>query len=325
MDRHGGALTPHRGLTLGGSSAAARRCCSRRPRSRSSLVFFAWPVASILGLGLAPGGSARHRRGRCEALAQPVVLQDVVFTLVAGVVRDAPDAARRAAGRLGLRALSLSRACACCVPSRRCRSCCPPWSWRRRSWRCSDRAIRSWEPIWAILLASIFYNLAVVLRLVGGLWSHLDPRLEEAARAAGRVAVGAPSAGDLAAAAPGRAVGGVDRLPLQRDLASGGAAARRAGRRRRWRWRSTARRRQLLDLRDRRRAGGRADGSVLALLLVAYARSQERLAVEQRLRPAAETARPPAHAAGATGGRDRRWRRSACISGCRWPCWSRAR
>jgi thiamine transport system permease protein len=39
--------------------------------------------------------------------------------------------------------------------------------------------------IWAILLAHIFFNYAVVLRTVGGLWSHLDPRLEEAARMLG--------------------------------------------------------------------------------------------------------------------------------------------
>jgi ABC-type sulfate transport system permease component len=31
--------------------------------------------------------------------------------------------------------------------------------------------------IWAILLAHIFYNYAVVVRTVGGLWAHLDPRL----------------------------------------------------------------------------------------------------------------------------------------------------
>ena len=43
--------------------------------------------------------------------------------------------------------------------------------------------------IWIILLAHSFYNYAVVLRTVGGLWSHLDPRMEEAARVlgAGRV------------------------------------------------------------------------------------------------------------------------------------------
>jgi len=39
--------------------------------------------------------------------------------------------------------------------------------------------------IWIILAAHVFYNLAVVVRTVGGLWSHLDPRMEEAARSLG--------------------------------------------------------------------------------------------------------------------------------------------
>jgi thiamine transport system permease protein len=39
--------------------------------------------------------------------------------------------------------------------------------------------------IWLILAAHVFFNLAVVVRTVGGLWSHLDPRLEEAAAALG--------------------------------------------------------------------------------------------------------------------------------------------
>lgn len=37
----------------------------------------------------------------------------------------------------------------------------------------------------AIFLAHVFFNLAVVVRTVGGLWEHLDPRLEEAARTLG--------------------------------------------------------------------------------------------------------------------------------------------
>ena len=37
----------------------------------------------------------------------------------------------------------------------------------------------------AILLAHIFFNYAVVVRTVGGLWQHLDPRLEDAARVLG--------------------------------------------------------------------------------------------------------------------------------------------
>lgn len=38
---------------------------------------------------------------------------------------------------------------------------------------------------WAILLAHAFFNVAVVVRVVGGLWEQLDPRTEEAARLLG--------------------------------------------------------------------------------------------------------------------------------------------
>ena len=37
----------------------------------------------------------------------------------------------------------------------------------------------------AILLAHVFYNMTLVLRMVGGFWANLDPRLEEAARTLG--------------------------------------------------------------------------------------------------------------------------------------------
>lgn len=39
--------------------------------------------------------------------------------------------------------------------------------------------------VWAILLAHVFFNHAVVVRTVGGLWEGLDPRTEEAARVLG--------------------------------------------------------------------------------------------------------------------------------------------
>jgi thiamine transport system permease protein len=47
------------------------------------------------------------------------------------------------------------------------------------------------QTLGAILLAHVFFNYAVVVRTVGSLWSHLDPRQEEAARmlGAGRVRV----------------------------------------------------------------------------------------------------------------------------------------
>ncbi|WP_407699028.1 ABC transporter permease [Streptomyces katsurahamanus] len=39
--------------------------------------------------------------------------------------------------------------------------------------------------VWAILIAHVFFNYAVVVRTVGGLWAQLDPRQEEAARVLG--------------------------------------------------------------------------------------------------------------------------------------------
>ncbi len=39
--------------------------------------------------------------------------------------------------------------------------------------------------VWAVLIAHVFYNYAVVVRTVGGLWAHLDPRIEDAARMLG--------------------------------------------------------------------------------------------------------------------------------------------
>lgn len=39
--------------------------------------------------------------------------------------------------------------------------------------------------IWLVLLAHVFYNYSVVLRVVGSFWGSLDPRLEEAARVLG--------------------------------------------------------------------------------------------------------------------------------------------
>ncbi|WP_368733147.1 ABC transporter permease [Streptomyces alkaliphilus] len=39
--------------------------------------------------------------------------------------------------------------------------------------------------VWAILLAHVFFNYAVVVRTVGGMWEQVDPRQEEAARVLG--------------------------------------------------------------------------------------------------------------------------------------------
>ncbi|CAM5377984.1 Iron ABC transporter permease OS=Streptomyces pilosus OX=28893 GN=GCM10010280_41970 PE=3 SV=1 [Streptomyces pilosus] len=56
--------------------------------------------------------------------------------------------------------------------------------------------------VWAILLAHVFFNYAVVVRTVGGLWSQLDPRQEEAARMLGASRFGAWRTVTLPALAP---------------------------------------------------------------------------------------------------------------------------
>lgn len=48
-----------------------------------------------------------------------------------------------------------------------------------------DGTIRLRHTVWAILLAHAFFNVAVVVRSVGGFWSQLDRRPEEAARTLG--------------------------------------------------------------------------------------------------------------------------------------------
>ena len=45
----------------------------------------------------------------------------------------------------------------------------------------------------AILLAHVFYNTTIVLRVVGGAWEGLDPRLEQAARSLGASPLARPS------------------------------------------------------------------------------------------------------------------------------------
>jgi thiamine transport system permease protein len=142
----------------------------------------------------------------------------------------------------------------------------------------------------AILIAHVFFNYAVIVRTVGGLWSHLDPRLEEAARVLGasrwrtfrevswpllRPAVAAATAIVFLFTFTSFGVvlilGGPTRATIEVEI-----------------HRATV---QLLDL---------PLASVLALLqlvavvaaLVVYGRLQRRVA-PQRLRAAATTARPP--------------------------------
>ena len=54
-----------------------------------------------------------------------------------------------------------------------------------RLFRLTDPPLDLQHTIWIVLLAHVFYNYSVVLRIVGSFWGNLNPRLEEAARVLG--------------------------------------------------------------------------------------------------------------------------------------------
>ena len=102
---------------------------------------------------------------------------------------------------------------------------------------------------WAVLLAHVFFNVAVVVRVVGGLWAHIDPALRQVSRALRRVVdrAGAP---DLAVAAAGRSgcvVGSGAAVQRSRPSASFSSVRVRIAADRRVR-RSQRRATRLLDL-----------------------------------------------------------------------------
>ena len=145
--------------------------------------------------------------------------------------------------------------------------------------------------IWAILAAHVFYNYAVVVRTVGGLWAHLDPRLEEAARmlGAGRWktfrSVTLPLLRPAIAAASSiiflftftsfgviLVLGNLEFRTIEIEI-----------------WRQTV---SFLNL-PVAAALSLLQLVAVSLILVTYSRYQEKRAVEQTLAPAATTARRP--------------------------------
>jgi thiamine transport system permease protein len=143
----------------------------------------------------------------------------------------------------------------------------------------------------AILVAHVFYNIAVVIRLVGGMWAHIDPRSEEAARMLG---ASAPRTfGEVTWPLLRPAVISAASIVFLFTVTSFGVVLLLGGPRDATLeveiYRQTA---ILLDLPTAAALTILQMVGVFALLL-ASARSQEQLSVRQRLRASAETARRP--------------------------------
>ncbi|MFI9051291.1 ABC transporter permease [Streptomyces sp. NPDC053427] len=176
-------------------------------------LFFAYPVVAIVGRGLKDGG--RWQLGRIGAvLGDPDVLHVLWFTVWQAAASTALTLLIALPGayvfaRFDFPGKQLLRAVVMVpfvLPTVVVGSAF--LALVGRGGLLDDLwGVRLDTSVWAILLAHVFFNYAVVVRTVGGLWGQLDPRQEEAARVlgAGRFAawrsVTLPALGPAVAAA----------------------------------------------------------------------------------------------------------------------------
>lgn len=137
-------------------------------------VFFVWPMVTILVRGLAGGGASVLTSARTWDVVAFTTLQAVLSTaLTLAVGLPAAYVLHRVAfrgRRVVLTLLTVPFVLPAVVVGTAFRALLP----------------ESWDgTLAAILLAHVFFNLAVVVRVVGGLWTHLDDRYEQAARTLG--------------------------------------------------------------------------------------------------------------------------------------------
>lgn len=163
-------------------------------------LFFVYPLARVLALGLFPGGQW-DPSGFLRIAASPFYRQVVAFTiyqalastlltLALGLPAAYAFARLRFPGQALLHALaSVPFVLPTVVVAAAFSALLGPQGWLNTALRRLfdlDRApLDLQHGLGIILLAHVFYNYAVVLRIVGGFWRQLDPGLAEAARVLG--------------------------------------------------------------------------------------------------------------------------------------------
>ena len=163
-------------------------------------IFFFYPLAIIMARGLAPKGVV-DLSAFGKIVASPFYLETLWFTLwqatasmLLTVVLALPAAyvfARyRFRGKTLIRALTtIPFVLPTVVVAAAFSSLIGPRGWvnelLKNVLRLDYAPLDIQNTIWIILLAHIFYNFTVVLRIVGGFWANLDPQIEAAARVLG--------------------------------------------------------------------------------------------------------------------------------------------
>ncbi len=148
-------------------------------------VFFAYPVASIIGRGLTDGSVLDVVRRRSTARLLWFTLwqaaASTVLTLSVGLPAAWAVARVDLPGRRLLRALLIVPFV---LPTLVVGAALQA-TFERFGVDGAAGGFRLSGTVWAILLAHVVFNVAVVIRIVGGYWALLDPRVEEAARVLG--------------------------------------------------------------------------------------------------------------------------------------------
>jgi thiamine transport system permease protein len=163
-------------------------------------VFFFYPLAVIIARGLAPDGVV-DLSAFGKIVGSPFYLDTLWFTLWQAAVSTALTVlvalpAAYVFARYAFRGKSLIRALTTIpfvlptvVVASAFSALIGPRGWLNewlKSWLHLDYApLDIQNTIWIILLAHVFYNFTVVLRIVGGFWANLDPQIEAAARVLG--------------------------------------------------------------------------------------------------------------------------------------------
>ena len=150
-------------------------------------LFFAFPVLTILGRGLAPGG-VLDLAAPLAVLTRPETLGVAWFTFWQAVLSTLLTLAVGLPGAFvlarfdfpGRRLINALALVPFVLPTVVVGAAFLALIGPR-----GTLGLRLDHTIWAILAAHVFYNCAVVLRVVGGIWAQLDPRTEEAARVLG--------------------------------------------------------------------------------------------------------------------------------------------
>jgi thiamine transport system permease protein len=163
-------------------------------------VFFFYPLAAVVAESFAPGGrlnlapvASLWREpyfGRALWFTCWQAVLSTAVTLALGMPAAFIFARYRFPGKSLIRALTtIPFVMPAMVVAAAFTALLGPRGWlntQLMAWLDLSRApIRLQQTIWLILLAHAFYNTTVVVRMVGGFWANLDPRLSEAARVLG--------------------------------------------------------------------------------------------------------------------------------------------